>query len=182
MDELYSTINGLEIAHPDSAFIVVGDFNRVNMRKVLPKFYQHINFPTRGDQTLDHCYSTLKDSYKPLPHPAFGKGDHISILLLPAYRQCLKQEKTVSKTVHKWSEDAISTLQDCFESTDWQMFQDAAGDNIQEYTDSVICYINKCTEDVVPSINVKSFPNQKPWVNGEVRAKEHELLPSTLGI
>ena len=103
LDELYSTINGLEIAQPEAAFIVVGDFNRVNMRKVLPKFHQHINFPTRGDQTLDHCYSTLKDSYKPLPRPAFGKGDHIRILLLPAYRQCLKQEKTVSKTVHKWS-------------------------------------------------------------------------------
>lgn len=46
LDEWYNTINGLEIAHPEAAFIVVGDFNRANMRKGLPKYYQHINIPT----------------------------------------------------------------------------------------------------------------------------------------
>lgn len=50
LDELYSTINGLEIAHPEAAFNVVGDFNRVNLRKDLPKFYQHINLPHGGNR------------------------------------------------------------------------------------------------------------------------------------
>ena len=85
MDELFGIINGLENMHPEAAFIVVGDFNRANMKKVLPKYYQHIDFFTRGDQTHDYCYITFKGSYKPLPCPAFGKGDHTSILLLPAY-------------------------------------------------------------------------------------------------
>ncbi|KAJ8367455.1 hypothetical protein AAFF_G00317520, partial [Aldrovandia affinis] len=57
LEDLYGVINGLEKAHPEAASIVVGDFNRANMRKVLPKYHQHINFPTRGEQTLDHCYS-----------------------------------------------------------------------------------------------------------------------------
>ena len=84
---------------PEAASIVVGDFNRANMWNVLPKYHQHINVPTRGDQTLDHCYSHLWKSYKPLTHPAFGKVDHISIILLPTYRQQLKQEKLVYKAV-----------------------------------------------------------------------------------
>ena len=87
LDELYEIINSLENVHPEAAFIVVGDFNRANMKKVLPKYYQHIDFFTRGDQTLDHCYTTFRGSYKPLPRPAFGKADRTSILLLPAYRQ-----------------------------------------------------------------------------------------------
>uniref|UniRef100_A0A669BHJ9 Reverse transcriptase domain-containing protein n=1 Tax=Oreochromis niloticus TaxID=8128 RepID=A0A669BHJ9_ORENI len=48
------------------------------------------------------------------------------------------------------------------------MFHVAAND-IDEYTDSVCGFIRKCVEDVVPSRTVKSFPNQKPWINGDVR-------------
>lgn len=81
LDCLYFTVNGLEKKHP---FIVVGDFNRDNMRKVLLKY---VNMK-------------LKDSFKSLPWPAFGEGDHISILLLPAYRQCLKLEKTAVRPIH----------------------------------------------------------------------------------
>ncbi|KAL6466249.1 hypothetical protein MHYP_G00263820 [Metynnis hypsauchen] len=82
LEVLYETINGLENVHPEAAFILVEDFNRANLKKVLPKYYQHIKFPTRGEQTLDHCYTTVKDSYKPLPRPAFCKADHTSVLLL----------------------------------------------------------------------------------------------------
>ena len=57
LEELYGVIDRLENAHPEAASSVVGDFNRANMRKVLPKYHQYINLPTRGDQTLDHCYS-----------------------------------------------------------------------------------------------------------------------------
>ena len=137
------------------------------MRKVLPKYHQHSNFPTRGDQTLDQCNSQLKDSYKPPPHPAFGTADHTSILLLPSYRQ----DQAVFQAVQRWSEETIVTLQDCFVTTDWQMFCDAADGDIDEYTDSVSAYISKCMDDVAPSVNVKTFPNQKPWVNGDVRDK-----------
>ncbi|KAI3351335.1 hypothetical protein L3Q82_005879 [Scortum barcoo] len=43
--------------------------------------------------------------------------------------------------------------------------------DINTYTDVVIGYIGKCIDDVVPRITVQTFPNQKPWVNGEVCAK-----------
>lgn len=142
LDYLYFTVNGLEKKHP---FIVVGDFNRYNMRKVLLKY---VNMK-------------LKDSFKFLAWPAFGEGDHISILLLPAYRQCLKLEKAAVRPIHKCS--VISRLQDYFESTDREMFQNSAGIDIDAYTDSVISYINKCTEDILTTVYVWAFPIQKPW-------------------
>ncbi|KAI4898535.1 hypothetical protein NFI96_016281, partial [Prochilodus magdalenae] len=43
---LYETINRLENSHPEAVLIVVWDFNRANLIMVLPKYYQHINFPT----------------------------------------------------------------------------------------------------------------------------------------
>ena len=48
------------------------------------------------------------------------------------------------------------------------MFED---NNINKHTDTVICYIGKCIDDVVPKVCVRTFPNQKPWINCEVRGK-----------
>lgn len=120
LGELYEIINGLENTHPDAAFIVLGDFNRANM--IGTKFYQHISLPTKGEQILNHCYTPFKDSYKPFLHPAFDKADHSAILLLPAHKQRLKQEKLFRKNIYKWYNVADVALQDCFETTDWQMF------------------------------------------------------------
>ncbi|KAI5088055.1 hypothetical protein C0J45_21598 [Silurus meridionalis] len=44
--------------------IVVGDFNSANLKRALPNFQQHITCPTRGERTLDHCYTRFLNSYK----------------------------------------------------------------------------------------------------------------------
>lgn len=39
---LYSSINDQQTLHPDGVFIVAGDINQVDMKKVSPHFYQHV--------------------------------------------------------------------------------------------------------------------------------------------
>ena len=39
--------------------------------------------------------------------------------------------------------------QDCFASTDWNIFQDSFN-VIEEYTTSIIGFINKCIDEVAP--------------------------------
>ena len=134
----------------------------------------NISRVTRGKITLDHLYSTRRDPYKALPHSPFGKSDHNSILLIPAYKQELKQEVPVTRSIWKWSDDADAKLQDCFASTDWNMFRDSS--NGIEYTTSVISFINKCIDDVIPTVTVRTYPNQKPWITGKIRI---ELCPQT---
>ena len=80
---------------------------------------------------------------KSLPCPPFGKSDHNSILLLPTYEQKLKQEVPVPRSIWKWYDEVDAKLQDCFASTDWNMFRDSS-DNIEEFTTSVTGFINKC--------------------------------------
>lgn len=53
-------------------------------------------------------------------------------------------------SVYKWSEENIFTLQECFQTTDWQIFRDAADTDINAYTDSVTDYM--CTENIIPKI------------------------------
>lgn len=67
LNELYGTISRLETSHPEAAFIVAGDFNKANLKKVLPKYHQHITCPTRAKNTLDHVYTPFRDGYKALP-------------------------------------------------------------------------------------------------------------------
>ena len=42
---------------------------------------------------------------------------------------------------------------------------------IEEYTTSVTGFINKCIDDVVPTVTVRTYPNQKPWITGNIRTE-----------
>lgn len=45
-------------------------------------------------------------------------------------------------------------LKDCFETTDWQIFEDTADGNINELTDSVNGYIGKCIDDIIAKTTI----------------------------
>ena len=90
-------------------------------------------------------------------------------------------------SIRKWSDGADATLQDFFAITDWNMFRNSSN-GIEEYTTSVIGFINKCIDDVVPTVSVRIYPNQKPWITSKshtelkarvVAFKEWDTNPDT---
>ncbi len=171
--ELYSAISEQQTNNPDGFFIIAGDFNHANLKTVLPKFYQHVNFATRGNNTLDFVYTTVKNAYRAEPRPHLGYSDHISVMLIPAYRPLLKLAKPVQKQITVWPDNATSALQDCFQDTDWNMFKEAATYNnhtdLQEYTETVTAYIKYCIDDVTVTKTITTRANRKPWMTAEVR-------------
>ncbi len=64
-----------QTTHPDAFLILAGDFNHADLRSVFPKIHQHIDFPTRGKNTLDFVYTTQRGAYKALPLPHLRAGD-----------------------------------------------------------------------------------------------------------
>ena len=102
------------------------------------------------------------------PSPSFGKSNHNSILLIPAYKLKLKQEAPVTWSIKKWSDEADTKLQDCFAIIDWNMFRDSSN-GIEEYTTSVTGFINKGIKYVVPTVTVRTYPNQKPWITVNIK-------------
>ena len=48
------------------------------------------------------------------------------------------------------------------------MFWDSSN-GTEEYTTSVIGIINKCIDDVVPTVTLCTYPNQMPWITGNIR-------------
>ncbi|KAL0148751.1 hypothetical protein M9458_055929 [Cirrhinus mrigala] len=119
--ELYSAISEQQTNNPDGFFMIAGDFNHANLKSVLPKFYQHVNFATRGNNTLEFVYTTNKNAYRAEPRPHLGYSDHISVMLIPAYRTLLKLTNPVQKQITVWPDNATSALQDCFQDTDWNI-------------------------------------------------------------
>ena len=65
----------------------------------------------------------------------------------------------MSRSIKRWSDEADAKLQDCFASIDWNMFQDSSNGN-EEYTTSVIGFIGKCIDDVVPTVTVRTYPTR----------------------
>ncbi len=92
LSKLHEELSGYINKHPDAASIIAGDFNKANLRKVMPTFHQHVSCPTRGPNTLDHCYTQFKNAYKARSLPALGKSDHAAIFLTPEYKQRIVQE------------------------------------------------------------------------------------------
>ncbi len=164
LHDLYQHISEQQKAHSDAFLILAGDFNHADLKSVFPKIHQHVDFPTRGKNTLDFVYTTRRGAYKDLPLPHLGASDHITVMLMPAYRPLVKVIKPIHKQIQVWPEGSSEALQDCFDTTDWNMFKQAATYNsttdLQEYSETVTAYITKCIDDVTvtKTINARKAP------------------------
>lgn len=121
--ELHEALIQHQTQNRNAVLIVAGDFNSANLKRTEPNFYQHINCPTRGERTLDHCYTTVRDSYTAQSRPLFGKSDHVAIFLMPKYKQRLKQEVPAWREVSHWTDQSVAALQDSLDDADWDMYR-----------------------------------------------------------
>ncbi|KAI5617008.1 gastrula zinc finger protein XlCGF28.1-like, partial [Silurus asotus] len=173
MKELYAAISKQQTVHPEAAFIVAGDFNHSNLKAVLPKFHQHVSCHTRGNKTLDHVYTNMAGAYVATPLPHLGQSDHLSLFLTPKYAPLINRVKPSVRTIKVWPADADITLQERFLHTDWSSFASQATSDshidIDCYTSSVLDYISSTTNGVTTQKQIITYPNQKPWMNKEVR-------------
>ncbi|KAI3352328.1 hypothetical protein L3Q82_005294 [Scortum barcoo] len=169
LSELYQHISEQQTAHPDAFLILAGDFNHTDPKCLFLKLHKHIDFPTRGK-------NTLRSLQGPSPPTLLGASDHITVMLMPAYRPLVKVSRPVLKEVRVWPEGSLEELKDCFNTRDWNVFKQGATCNnitdLQEYTDVVTAYITKCIDDVTVLKTITVQANQKPWLTGEV----HKLL------
>ncbi|KAI5102918.1 hypothetical protein C0J45_6499 [Silurus meridionalis] len=109
--------------------------------------HQHITCPTRGERTLDRCYTTFKNSYKAQSRPPFGKSGHAAIFLMPVYKQRLKQRE-----VARWTDQSVAALQDTLDDADWNMFR-RSSDDVNMFMEAVVGFIGKLADDTVAKIH-----------------------------
>ncbi len=182
LSKLHDELSGYINKHPDAACIIAGDFNKANLKKVIPNFHQHISCPTRGLNTLDHCYTPLKNAYKAHSLPAFGKSDHVAIFLTPEYKQRIVHEPPVERELTRWSSHSEAMLQASLDDVDWDMFR-ASSSDVSEFTDVALSFVNTLTEQATETVTIRTFTNQKPWVDRSIRdAVNHRTAAYNAGL
>ncbi len=168
LQKLTDQIRDTEQQHPDSVLIILGDFNKANLSRELPKYRQHITCPTRDSNILDHCYTVIKEAYHSVPRAALGLSDHCLVHLIPTYRQKLKSAKPVLRTVKRWTNEAEQELKACFDLTEWSVFEAAATD-LDKLTETVTSYISFCEDMCILTRTHLTYNNDKPWFTAKLR-------------
>ncbi|KAL1268386.1 hypothetical protein QQF64_033749 [Cirrhinus molitorella] len=60
-------------------------------------------------------------------------------------------------------------LQEALKDIDWDMFRASASD-VNEFTDVAVSFVSMLVEEIIPTVTIRTFPNQKPWVDRSIRA------------
>ena len=64
---------------------------------------------------------------------------------------------------------SLEKMDDCFNLTDWDLFLQDAGGDVNILSDVVTSYITFCSDLHLERKEVKVFPNKKPWVTSDLR-------------
>ncbi len=169
LKELYGDISEQETARPDAPFVVTGDFNKANLRTIAPKYFQHITINTRGDRVLDHCYSPFRDAYNSLSRPPFANWITLPFCSCMLIGRKLNEKHPPSGQFNAgrtyWTLYYRTVLITCTGTYSGQHLM-----MTEAYSDTVTHFIRKCIADVVLTKTIRIYPNQKPWINSNVRA------------
>ena len=65
LDYFWQSLSSIESRFPNSGLLIVGDFNRLNTKRLQNSFdlKQIVKFPTRGDKILDLVLTNLREIY-----------------------------------------------------------------------------------------------------------------------
>lgn len=161
-DFLENIVDNCLYKHPNSATIVAGDFNHVHL-KHLP---QYVDFHTRGNKTLDHCYSNIHNAYKAYKLPGIGLSDHCAIQLVPTYITNHKKCKRKKITKELLDEACIDKCQAAFETTDWDTL---ISDDIDDTITTISDYISYTISTNSTTIEKWVSNNNQPWLTKEIK-------------
>ncbi|KAJ8389501.1 hypothetical protein AAFF_G00118910 [Aldrovandia affinis] len=102
--------------------------------------------------------------------PPLGTSDHNLIRLVPTYKPVVRRQPVTTRTVQLWSGEVEERLQDCLQITNWDLFTEDFGEDIEGLADCITLYIRTCEESIVLHKKVRCFPNNKPWINKNIKA------------
>lgn len=63
----------------------------------------------------------------------------------------------------------VDALRGCMEITDWEIFFQSCEGDLNLLTDSISSYLSFCVDAVIPTKQIKLYPNNKPWVTKDLK-------------
>ncbi len=68
----------------------------------------------------------------------------------------------------RWSSHSEAMLQASLDDVNWDMFRASSAD-VSEFTDVAVTFINTLTDQATETVTIRTFSNQKPWVDRSIR-------------
>ncbi len=82
----------------------------------------------------------------------------------------------------RWSSHSEAMLQASLDDVDWDMFRASSAD-VSEFTDVAVSFINTLTDQATETVTIRTFSNQKPWVDRSIRdAVNHRTAAYNAGL
>lgn len=75
----------------------------------------------------------------------------------------------ITQCIRVLNKEAAESLKGCFELTDWDLFFNDSDNNLNLLTDLITSYILFCEDTVTPIKQISIFPNNKKWVNKDIK-------------
>ncbi len=81
-----------------------------------------------------------------------------------------------------WFSHSEALLQAAIDDVDWDMFR-ASSSDFSEFTDVTLSFVNTVTEQTTETVTIRTFSNQKPWVDSTIRdAVNHRTAAYNAGL
>ncbi len=82
----------------------------------------------------------------------------------------------------RWSSHTEAMLQEALDDIDWDMFR-ASSSDVSEFMDVALSFVNTLTEQATETVTIRTFSNQKPWVDRTIRdAVNHRTAAYNAGL
>ncbi len=170
-NHLMESVDYLRAKYPEIGLLILGDFNRMDISQIIRgnDLYQMVDFPTRGDATLDLMISSskLKDHYlNPSPMSPIGYSDHVCVLWKP--KGCTaKKNNLKSKITRPLSESGINSFGTWIQSVDWHtILQDKS---TQEKANVFYDMLDQAMTTCFPEKKTRGHSNDKNWITPYIK-------------
>lgn len=153
-------VHELQMKYPEAPTIVVGDMNQCHLESVFPGFEQYVKNQTRKDNVFDKCFVNIKNAYISKCRPPILNSDHYVFHMIPISKTKFTRSKPVKKAIRIWANESKEQLRACFDWSNWETLEEGS---LVERTTVINDYINFCVQLVVPTKEIKIYPNNKSY-------------------
>ncbi|XP_068674469.1 uncharacterized protein [Montipora foliosa] len=170
LEYLETYLSSIETRYSNCGICLVGDFNRLQTTRLRNnyKLKQIVNFPTRGERTLDLVLTNLQDHYEtPTQRPPLGLSDHMSIDVQPEVTI-----KSNSSTTNVQSRDMRPSkhlaMRTYLESVDSDSILNSV-DSCEGKTSLLEQIIKTGLDHVMPMRTRKVHSTEPPWITSSLK-------------
>ena len=167
LDYLSNCLSLLESRFPNCGLIILGDFNKLNVSRLRSCYNQKqlVNFPTRGNNTLDIVQTNLSTYYdKHSKCAPSWLSDHVTIEIRPIKRSQVQGTSTASVKVRDLRLSSGFAVRKYVEIVDITTFLNT-GRSCKEKTFLFQTIINNGLDSIIPLRNKTVRLIEPPWMN-----------------